>query len=926
MKNKIKKQTTSKNNSIYLYSCDETFVAELVLYFEQCQYQLLHFIKLLDFEAACVKQAPLAVIIDVDSKDKFVSFTDIVNKLKGKLDSTLPLIVVSMNDDIETRLAAVRANALRYLSKPLNPNILMQSIDSLTAREETPAPFRVLIVDDEIISLKSSRAVLIDAGMDVNILVKPLQCLKLLAEFKPDVIILDGYMPECSGLELAQIIRQDNAWDLIPIIFLSVETNLGYQMQAKSFGGDDFLVKPIQANILVSSVIARAKYSRRIRKLNKNVESALRETNFQVVTMDQHNAVSTTDVDGYITDVNDQFCQFSGYSREELLGQDNRLLNSNYHPHSFFADLWKTITQGKVWHGIICNRNKNTDLYWVKTTIVPFLDQKSRVYKYVSALTDITQLMQSEERLSFAVEGAGDGIWDWDMRTNIMQFSHLYEQMLGYAENELTQHINTRLNSIHPDDQIRSKEELKKYLDGLIPSHSIELRLRCKDGSYIWVLCRGTVVSHDNEGYPIRMIGIQSDISLQKETEEALLKSRKEADKANLAKSQFLSSMSHELRTPLNAIIGFGQLLKMKKNPRLSEFQLDNLDEILKAGNHLLELINEILELSKIEVGRIDIAIDTVLIDEIIDESIQLITPLAQKRGIEINTKQNGKLINFNQSSQYHYAVQADHTRLKQVLINLLTNAIKYNRVNGKIIIACDRKNNNWLHISVSDTGAGLNLQQQTELFTPFNRLGAEQTDIDGTGIGLVISKKLVELMKGKMGADCQSGDGCIFWIEFPMVSLAPVQNKSIENKKDSAVSSVISQSIHEYNVLYIEDNPANLRLVEQLLSESNYSIHMWSAHEAVLGLELAQEHKPDLILLDINLPGIDGFEVLKKLQQLELIEKTPVIAISANAMSRDIEKGLQAGFYDYITKPIDIKKLLNTVEETLQGLYTHNT
>ena len=397
---------------------------------------------------------------------------------------------------------------------------------------------------------------------------------------------------------------------------------------------------------------------------------------------------------------------------------------------------------------------------------------------------------------------------------------------------------------------------------------------------------------------------LQSEITEHKNTEIKLIKAKADADKANRAKSDFISSMSHELRTPMNAILGFAQLLQMDN--KLSESNKDNTHEILKAGNHLLGLINQVLDLSKIESEQLQVSIEPVEIYPLIIDCLTLLKPVADQRHISLGC---------NQDEMENLFVSADHLRLKQIIINLISNAIKYNRPSGTVTLFADIKGSK-LKLSVQDTGMGIPLDRQDELFQPFNRLGAENMDINGTGIGLVISKKLIEKMDGEIGLESKQGIGSIFWISIPLDSSEHTDLP--QELEELTIEQVPKQAM--YTILYIEDNPANLKLVTHIF-EKQPNIEIISAYTPTLGLDLIMSTKPDLVLLDIQLPEMSGYDVLATLRNNPETKDIPVIAVTANAMPSEIKKGLHAGFNNYLTKPINVSQIIEVVNEHLQAI-----
>jgi signal transduction histidine kinase/ActR/RegA family two-component response regulator len=381
-----------------------------------------------------------------------------------------------------------------------------------------------------------------------------------------------------------------------------------------------------------------------------------------------------------------------------------------------------------------------------------------------------------------------------------------------------------------------------------------------------------------------------------------------DAQSANQAKSAFLSSMSHELRTPLNAVLGFAQILTSESLPSTLQQKKEFANHILKSGRHLLTLINEILDLAKVESGTVTLSMEPVTLSDTLAECRDMIAPLAAGRRIRMLFPETCGAV-----------VLADRTRLKQVLLNLLSNAVKYNRETGAVVLDCAMAGAGRLRLSVQDTGMGLGPDQVDALFQPFNRLGQESGAQEGTGIGLVVTRRLVELMGGAIGVSSSPGVGSVFWIE--LQSAAPLASALAARVPPAlALAKAAPAGGRQHLLLYVEDNPANLKLVEEIV-HFRPDLRLLAAPDGRLGLALAQAHLPEIILLDLNLPGMGGLEVLKELRADPHTAAIPVIALTANAMPRDIERGLAAGFFRYLTKPIDIDQFSEAIDSTLAAI-----
>lgn len=554
-------------------------------------------------------------------------------------------------------------------------------------------------------------------------------------------------------------------------------------------------------------------------------------------------------------------------------------------------------------------------------TMVPLLGPRGATAGSVGITRDVTASHQErlsmelrEQQLADAQMLARLGSWEWDIESDRVAWSDEMYEMIGIVPQSQPPTCAIYLDHVHPGDRERTGDILEHAVRTGAP-FEFEHRLVRSDGTEIMVLCRGLVTRDDKEA-PIRIFGTNQDITAHRDAERSLREAMAQAGRANAAKSEFLSKMSHELRTPLNAILGFGQV--MAADPELRD--KEGVEQILSAGHHLLSLIDEILDLSTIESGRIEVSADTVALHEVARESVDLIRPVAEQRAISIRIAAGLEAGRF---------VQGDARRLKQVLLNLLSNAVKYNHENGSVSLDCRELPENVLRIQVRDTGPGLTPDQISALFEPFNRLGAERTGTEGTGLGLALSKGLVEAMGGRMGADSRLGRGSTFWVELPSTErpacMPAAASRGAKASPATAAGTIPHRSADSApdstgrRLLYIEDNPANLRLLQRLLSRRG-GLEMLCAETAADGLRVANEARPDLILLDVQLPDMNGDEVLWKLQQDPELRNIPVVAISGDATQHQIRRLLDLGAREYHTKPLDLSRLLDTIDSVLRS------
>ena len=552
-------------------------------------------------------------------------------------------------------------------------------------------------------------------------------------------------------------------------------------------------------------------------------------------------------------------------------------------------------------------------------SVTPLRDEQDGVIGYLLIGTDNTARKQVEaeqkkldQRLRdqhfytrSLIESNIDALMTTDPSGIITDVNKQMEGLTGCTRDEL---IGAPFKNYFTDPE-RAEAGIKLVLrEKKVTNY--ELTASARDGKKTVVSYNATTF-YDRDRTLQGVFAAARDVTEPKRLDQALQDKNAElerakivAEKANHAKSHFLSSMSHELRTPLSAILGFAQLME-SETPPATPSQKASIDQILHAGWYLLKLINEILDLAQIESGKLSLSPEPVMVAEVMAECQAMIEPQAQKRGIKMTFP----------PFDVPYFVGADRTRLKQVIINLLSNAIKYNQPGGTVAVECTASTPERTRISIRDTGAGLSPEKLTQLFQPFNRLGQESGAEQGTGIGLVMSKRVVELMGGVIGVESTVGVGSVFWFELCSAAAPQIAIGG----ETAAVAQVQGQpGAALRTLLYVEDNPANLKLVEQLIARRP-DMRLLSAVNGSLGVEVARANLPEVVLMDINLPGISGIEALAILREDPATAHIPVVALSANAMPRDIEKGLQAGFFWYLTKPIKVNEFMDVLDAAFE-------
>lgn len=699
---------------------------------------------------------------------------------------------------------------------------------------------------------------------------------------------------------------------------------------------------------------------------NRTVELSVSESRIRSIVDTVLDGIITTNEKGIIESFNPAATKLFGYSPKEVIGQKLQILIPPVHAvrHDEYLEQFDSPrTKNVIGHvREVTARHKDGSIFSIELSIAEMMLDGRR--HYTSIIRDITERNALQKKLNSQRKILNIS-WQG---TNQYMMDASIELVASYFLNELLQHTQNQFGFVaevlfdedekpvlHPHasvditaenkyqncaDQCIQIENVDSLIGDVIHSGQAIVKTNLDHRSISVGMANVCPLIHSFIGVPIfyaeKLVGIyiltnteeaiEDDIlellqpfttsygaiinakrvALREQVmQDELVEERNKAEEASHAKSEFLSRMSHELRTPLNAIVGFAQLLEMN----VEEEHKEHLGYILKAGQHLTRLINEILDIARIEAGHQTVNFETLNVHESIDDNWNIIQPLATKRDITFidNTAKTPDL-----------SVLADHQYLNQTLLNLLSNAVKYNSENGQIIVDSEITDNNFIRIQIQDTGNGIKAEDVHKVFEPFNRLEAEQTEVEGTGIGLALTKTLVEAMGGQIGVESKPGKGATFWFELQRIEEEQTEHSAPSIQPDNESTTSSQSNSDKKTVLYVEDNIANLNLVEAIMTHQPH-INLISAMNGRLGIELATSNSPDLILLDINLPELNGDEVLKRLKSMPETQGIPVIVASADATQRQIENMLGLGAYAYLTKPFDIKELIAKVNEALE-------
>ncbi|OSM04225.1 PAS domain S-box protein [Magnetofaba australis] len=820
------------------------------------------------------------------------------------------LFLTAAYHDERHRLKGYEAGAVDYIEKPINDHILLAKtrifLDLYRAHAQTRqanAQLRAeisrrqaaearLLLTRHIVDHMGDIGLLLDAAghiQDVN----DTACAQLGMDRYEllRLTIFDLYEQLLPNLavKLWRLTRRKRTLVLRGALRSPLGANFLSEIQLSfiTFQGQEFLFA------FIRNISQRAEVEKRLQLLSRTVEESPA-------------SIIITDAEGVIQYVNPMFEKITGYSSDEAVGQNPRLLKSGENDDATYQELWKRISSGHTWRGELLNKRKDGTLYWEQASISPVANSDTgRITHYVGVKLDITEKKQTEmainqerQRLNNILEGTQAGAWEWRIPERQITYNDRWAQMMGYASVELgdiTPEAWERF--IHPDDLPLFQRRLERHFAGQSPAFATEMRVKHRHGQWIWVNNRAKVLARASDGAPLLMAGAMQDITASKRAEQALREAKAQAEQASQAKSEFLANMSHEIRTPMNAILGMTELLAERDlDPNAQRF----VDVAHNAGETLLSIINDILDLSKIEAGKAQVESTPFDLPALLSHAMEIFAPQIQ-----------AKKLSFTHSVDTHLPqwVKGDPLRVRQILFNLLSNALKFTEV-GSITLSAKLLRAGWVSLAVEDTGIGISPQRQSQIFESFSQEDASITRrYGGTGLGLTISSRLAQLMGGELQVSSSVGNGSCFTLQLPLPQTTAEQAPTPQEHPEL-------DARKQLRILIAEDSADNQLLLREFLKQSPHTLAF--AENGRIAVEMFQREGPfDLVLMDMQMPQMDGMTATRKIRHWEHAHDkphTPIIALTAYALTEEIQRVLQAGCDDHVSKPVKKRQLLDMI------------